>query len=95
MAAAGFGKIRIVDCDSVELSNLNRQILHGSRDVGRDKALSAYETLTGINPEITVEALVETISEDNIGSLLQGCDLIMDAMDNFPTRYLLNRACSG
>jgi len=92
MAAAGFGKIRIVDCDSVDLSNLNRQILHASRDVGRDKSLSAYETLTGINPEITVEALVETISEDNIDRLLQGCDLIMDAMDNFPTRYLLNRA---
>ena len=93
MAAAGFGKIRIVDCDSVDLSNLNRQILHASRDVGRDKSLSAYETLTGINPEIEVEALVETISEDNIDRLLQGCDLIMDAMDNFPTRYLLNRAC--
>ena len=92
MAAAGFGKIRIVDCDSVELSNLNRQILHGSRDVGRDKALSAYETLTGINPEIAVEALVETITEDNVDRLLQGCDLIMDAMDNFPTRYLLNRS---
>jgi len=92
MAAAGFGKIRIVDCDSVELSNLNRQILHGSRDVGLDKALSAYDTITRINPEVEVEALVETISEDNIESLLQGCDLIMDAMDNFPTRYLLNRA---
>ena len=92
MAAAGFGKIRIVDCDSVELSNLNRQILHASDDVGRTKAKSAYETLTGINPEIEVEALVETISEDNIDQLLQGCDLIMDAMDNFPTRYLLNRA---
>ena len=92
MAAAGFGKIRIVDCDSVELSNLNRQILHANADVGRAKAESAYETLTGINPEIEVEALVETISEDNIDQLLQGCDLIMDAMDNFPIRYLLNRA---
>ena len=61
-------------------------------DVGRTKAESAYETLTGINPEIEVEALVETISEDNIDQLLQGCDLIMDAMDNFPVRYLLNRA---
>jgi molybdopterin/thiamine biosynthesis adenylyltransferase len=92
MAAAGFGKIRIVDCDTVELSNLNRQILHGNADVGRAKAKSAYETLTGINPEIEVEALVETISEDNINQLLQGCDIIMDAMDNFPVRYLLNRA---
>ena len=92
MAAAGFGKIRIVDCDSVELSNLNRQILHSNADVGRPKARSAYETLTGINPEIEVEAMVETISEDNIGELLRGSHLIMDAMDNFPIRYLLNRA---
>ena len=92
MAAAGFGKIRICDCDTVELSNLNRQILHGNADVGRAKAQSAYETLTGINPEIEVEALVETISEENIDQLLQGCDIIMDAMDNFPVRYLLNRA---
>lgn len=92
MAAAGFGKIRICDCDIVELSNLNRQILHAYADVNRPKAKSAYETLNGINPEIDVEALVETISQDNIDQLLQGCDLIMDAMDNFPIRYLLNRA---
>jgi molybdopterin-synthase adenylyltransferase len=92
MAAAGFGKIRIVDCDSVELSNLNRQILHANADVGRPKAMSAYETLTCINPDIEVEALVETISEENIDNLLQGSHLIMDAMDNFPIRYLLNRA---
>ena len=92
MAAAGFGKIRICDCDYVELSNLNRQRLHAGADLGRAKAKSAYETLTGINPEIEVEALVETISLDSIDPLLQGCDLIMDAMDNFPVRYLLNRA---
>ncbi|MBN1236571.1 MAG: HesA/MoeB/ThiF family protein [Methanotrichaceae archaeon] len=92
MAAAGFGKIRICDCDAVELSNLNRQILHANADVSRPKALSAYETLTGINPEIEVEAEVQTISEDNIDQLLLGSDLIMDAMDNFPVRYLLNRA---
>ncbi len=92
MAAAGFGRIRIVDCDSVELSNLNRQVLHGSDDVGRNKAKSAYETLTGINPEVEVEGIVETIAEDNIDHLLQGCDMIMDAMDNFSTRYLLNMA---
>jgi adenylyltransferase/sulfurtransferase len=92
MAAAGFGKIRICDCDAVELSNLNRQILHANDDVGRAKAKSAYEGLTAINPKIEVEALVETISEDNIDNLLQGCDLVMDGMDNFPVRYLLNRA---
>ncbi len=92
MAAAGFGRIRIVDCDRIELSNLNRQVLHWSDDVGRNKADSALETLCGINPEIKVEALVETISENSIDRLLQGSDLIMDAMDNFPTRYLLNQA---
>ncbi len=92
MAAAGFGKIRIVDCDTVELSNLNRQILHANADVGRPKATSAYETLTGINPEIEVEALIQTISEDNVDQLLRGTHMIMDAMDNFPIRYLLNRA---
>lgn len=92
MAAAGFGRIRIVDCDSVELSNLNRQILHANADIGRPKALSARDTLTGINPEVGVEALVETISEENIDHLLEGCDLIMDGMDSFSARYMLNRA---
>jgi adenylyltransferase/sulfurtransferase len=92
LAAAGFGRIRIADCDCVEASNLNRQVLHWSDDVGRDKADSARETLQGINPQIEVEGLVETIDEESIDRLLQGCDLIMDAMDNFPTRYVLNRA---
>jgi len=83
MAAAGFGMIRIVDCDSVELSNLNRQVLHWSGDVGTSKAASAKDTLEGINPEIEVEAMEETISIENIDQLLSGCDIIMDAMDNF------------
>jgi molybdopterin/thiamine biosynthesis adenylyltransferase len=92
MAAAGFGLIRIVDCDYVEQSNLNRQILHWSGDVGRMKAESAKETLMGINPEIVVEAITKTITKDNILSLIDSSDLIMDAMDNFQTRYILNRA---
>ena len=92
VAAAGFGRIRIVDCDVVELSNLNRQILHAQADLGRHKALSAYDALSGINPEIEVEAVVERISEENIDDLLQGCDLIMDGMDSFSARYMLNRA---
>jgi len=92
LAAAGFGRIRIVDCDRVELSNLDRQVLHANADVGRNKVDSAKETLLGLNPEIEVEALAETIGEESIDRLLAGCDLIMDAMDNFPTRYLLNRA---
>ena len=92
MAASGFGRIRIADCDSVDLSNLNRQILHGSLDLGRSKAQSALETLSDINPEGEIEALQEKISAENINALVQGCDMIMDAMDNFPARYLLNHA---
>ncbi len=92
LAAAGFGKIRIVDCDQVDLSNLNRQILHGNSDIARDKALSAYDTLNGLNPEIDVEALVEVINEDSLERLVEGCDLIMDGMDSFAVRYLLNHA---
>ncbi|MCX6676135.1 MAG: HesA/MoeB/ThiF family protein, partial [Methanothrix sp.] len=92
MAAAGFGRICIADCDSVELSNLNRQVLHRTKDLGRYKADSARDTLRGINPEVVVETMVETIKEETIDRLLQDCDLIMDAMDNFNTRYLLNKA---
>jgi len=92
MAGAGFGRIRIVDCDVVESSNLNRQILHAQADLGRHKALSAYDALAGINPDIEVEAVVERISEENVDDLLQDRDMIIDGMDSFPSRYLLNRA---
>lgn len=92
MAAAGFGRIRIADCDVVELSNLNRQILHTQVDLGRHKALSASDALMGINQEIDVEAVVEEISLENIDELLRGCDMIMDGMDSYPSRYVLNRA---
>ena len=92
LVASGFGRIRIADCDCIELSNLNRQILHGTPDLGRSKSQSALETLNDINPEVEVEALQERISPESIDRLLQGCDIIMDAMDNFPARYLLNRA---
>jgi len=92
LAALGFGRIRIADCDSVELSNLNRQILHSSSGLGQSKAQSALKALSDINPEVEVEVLQEKISEGSVDRLLQGCDMIMDAMDNFPTRYLLNCA---
>lgn len=91
MAAAGFGKIVIVDCDRVDLSNLNRQLLHWTVDLGARKARSAEETLKGINPEIEIEAHDVTIDEGNVNDLLEGSDLIMDAMDNFRIRYLLNK----
>jgi molybdopterin/thiamine biosynthesis adenylyltransferase len=92
MAAAGFGYIRIVDCDQVDRSNLNRQMLHWTEDLGKSKAASARETLKGINPEIEVEAIRARIDEENIDRLAEGCQLIMDAMDNFTARYILNRA---
>jgi adenylyltransferase/sulfurtransferase len=92
LAAAGCGSLRIVDCDVVDRSNLNRQVLHWTEDVGKGKAASARETLRGINPEIEVEALSARLDGENVDQLLEGCQLIMDAMDNFPARYILNRA---
>ncbi len=91
LAAAGIGKIVLVDKDVVELSNLNRQILHWEKDVGAKKALSAKEKLVGLNSDISVEAIPETLDEGNVSSLVGDADLIIDAMDNFSTRYLLNR----
>jgi len=92
LAAAGVGKIRLVDHDKVELSNLNRQVLHWNEDVGRKKYESASGKLRRLNSDIRVEASGETIAEENISQLVADCDLIVDAMDNFTTRYLLNRA---
>ena len=91
LAAAGIGRLRIVDRDTVALSNLNRQILHGDRDVGRDKVESAKEKLLVLNPDVKVEAIKTVINEETVHELLAGCDLIVDALDNFPSRYLLNR----
>lgn len=92
LAVAGVGNIKIVDHDVVELSNLNRQILHGDKDIGRKKVESAEETLTGVNSEIKVEALSETITDENVLELVGDSDLIVDAMDNFNTRHTLNEA---
>jgi len=92
LGVAGVGSLRIVDKDIVELSNLNRQILHWTGDVGKDKVRSAEEKLQKMNPHIQIEAIVDTITEENILELVAGCDLILDGMDNYPTRYVLNRA---
>src|SRR4030042_1143101 len=91
LAAAGVGRLRIIDGDAVDTSNLNRQILHWSRDVGRPTTASAKEKLAPPNPLIRIEADPGRITEESVGELAQGCNLIIDAMDNFPTRYLLNR----
>ena len=92
LAAAGIGRIRIVDHEKIELNNLNRQILHWDEDIGREKAASAEEKLKKINPDVSLEAISETIEENNVLELVDDFDLIVDAMDNFHTRYLLNRA---
>jgi molybdopterin/thiamine biosynthesis adenylyltransferase len=92
LTAAGVGKIRVVDHDSVELSNLNRQVLHWDEDIGRSKVESATEKLKKLNRAVEIEAIGETITEANVSQLVADSDLIVDAMDNLPTRYLLNKA---
>jgi len=92
LAAAGIGRIRIVDHQKVELNNLNRQILHRDEDIGKEKAASAQERLKKLNPDIQVEAISEMMDENNVLELVDGFDAIVDGLDNFYTRYLLNRA---
>jgi adenylyltransferase/sulfurtransferase len=91
LAVAGVGRIRIVDGDKVELSNLNRQVLHSDKDVGRDKVDSAKEKLEVLNPDISVETIKATITKGNVFELVEDYPIV-DAMDNLPTRLLLNRA---
>jgi adenylyltransferase/sulfurtransferase len=91
LTAAGVGHLRLADHDKVDLTNLNRQVAHWTPDVGRRKVDSAQEKLNQLNPHVTVETLSVTISEENALDLTAGCDLIVDAMDNLPTRYLLNK----
>lgn len=92
LVAAGIGAIRLVDHDRVELSNLNRQVLHGEADIGQEKVSSAAAKLRQLNSRVEIGAVSEAISEDNIGRLVSGCDLVVDALDNMPARYILNRA---
>jgi molybdopterin/thiamine biosynthesis adenylyltransferase len=91
LAAAGVGTIRIADHDTVELSNLNRQVLHWDEDTGNKKVDSSAAKLRRLNRSIKIEAIAETITEANVSQLVADSDLIVDAMDNLPTRYLLNR----
>src|SRR5512140_1364591 len=90
LAVAGVGNIRICDFDSPDRSNLNRQILHNHTRIGTNKSVSAKQTLEELNPHITVGAFTDKIVADNVDDLVGNADLILDCMDNFPTRYLLN-----
>jgi len=91
LTAAGIGMIRMIDHDQVALSNLNRQILHREEDIGRKKVDTARTKLRNLNSAVEIEAITETITEGNVSQLVDGCDVIVDAMDNLPTRYILNR----
>ena len=90
LAVAGIGHLRLVDFDRIELSNLNRQILHWDKDLNRLKIESAQEKLRQINPSIEIEVFSDRIDESNVESLVGEADGIVDCMDNFPTRYVLN-----
>nr|QNO43581.1 SAMP-activating enzyme E1 [Methanosarcinales archaeon ANME-2c ERB4]QNO43594.1 SAMP-activating enzyme E1 [Methanosarcinales archaeon ANME-2c ERB4]QNO44725.1 SAMP-activating enzyme E1 [Methanosarcinales archaeon ANME-2c ERB4] len=92
LEAAGIDKIVIADFDRVDVSNLNRQILHRDGDVARMKADSARERLVKINPDVEIDVIAEKIDENNASELVGGSDLVVDAMDNFRARCLLNKA---
>src|SRR5881296_1123462 len=93
LAAAGTGTIGIVDFDDVDLSNLQRQILHGTKDISRSKLESARDRLRDINPEIEIELHNCRFSSENATELVSGYDVVVDGSDNFPTRYLSNDVC--
>ncbi|MBE3573270.1 MAG: HesA/MoeB/ThiF family protein, partial [Moorella humiferrea] len=93
LAAAGVGTIGIVDSDVVDISNLQRQILHNTERLGRPKAASARETLLALNPHLTINAYPLRLGRDNIFDIIRDYDVIVTGVDNFPTRYLLNDAC--
>lgn len=92
LAVAGIGTIRICDFDSPDWSNLNRQILHNHGRIGLNKALSAKQTLEELNPHVRVIAFTDKIVFENIDELIGDADVVIDCMDNFPTRYLLNES---
>ena len=91
LAVAGVGKIILCDFDAPELSNLNRQILHSDARIGINKALSGKITLSELNPDIEVIAVTEKIDADSVARLTAGSQIIVDCMDNFPTRFILNQ----
>jgi len=93
LAAAGVGRIGIIDRETVAPSNLHRQILHTSHSVGQPKTSSARERLQALNPDITVEPIQANLHAANVLKLVDGYDLVLDGSDNFSTRYLVNDAC--
>ena len=93
LAAAGVGTIGLIDNDTVEMSNLQRQIAHSTKTLGLLKIDSAKATFEALNPDVTVVGIKERVNKDNILGLLKDYDVVVDGSDNFPTRYLVNDAC--
>jgi adenylyltransferase/sulfurtransferase len=94
LAAAGAGTLGVADDDVVERSNLQRQVVHGDDDVGRPKVDSAAEFVADLNPDVTVERHETRVDPENVEELISGYDFVVDATDNFRTRYLVNDACT-
>lgn len=95
LAAAGVGTLGIVDSDSVEQHNLHRQILHGTRDIGRAKTASAADTIAQLNPHVRIQQHAERLDAARARTLVSEYDLVIDGSDNFATRYAINDACAG
>ena len=93
LAAAGVGTIGIADADVVDLSNLQRQVIHATADVGKEKVESAAETMRAINPDVDVKTYCQFITSENVLDLIDDYDFVLDGTDNFPTKFLLNDAC--
>jgi adenylyltransferase/sulfurtransferase len=93
LAAAGIGRIGLVDFDVVDFSNLQRQVIHSTKDVGRPKLESAKEKILGINPHVQVDGYETMLRADNAMDIIKDYDIVIDGTDNFPTRYLVNDAC--
>ncbi len=93
LAAAGVGRIGIVDFDVVDLTNLQRQVMHGTADVGRKKLESAAEAMRDINPHVRIDPYETALTSENALDILRDYDIVVDGTDNFPTRYLVNDAC--
>ena len=93
LAAAGVGTIGIVDADEVDLSNLQRQVIHTTNDVGKAKVKSAAETMEAINPDVSVKTYRTFVDSSNIMDLIKDYDFIIDGTDNFPAKFLINDAC--
>jgi molybdopterin/thiamine biosynthesis adenylyltransferase len=94
LASAGVGRITLVDNDTVDLTNLQRQILHTTSRVGHSKAASGKATLVEINPEIEIVALTERLADQRLDELVKSADVVLDCTDNFATRHAINRACA-